>query len=133
MRSGKGFEMDRAMAEQLASEAHNEVIRGSAIADVVAERVRQYMHEGWTPEHDDQEHQNFELGKAAAAYLGHAVNKDATRKAHAARSFPPGIWPWHRDWWKPTTRRRDLVKAAALIIAEIERLDRAAAKSQPTL
>jgi hypothetical protein len=27
-------------------------------------------------------------------------------------------------WWKPKDRRRDLVRAAALIIAEIERLDR---------
>lgn len=32
----------------------------------------------------------------------------------------------HRQRWKPTTSRRDLVKAAALILAEIERLDRAA-------
>jgi hypothetical protein len=30
------------------------------------------------------------------------------------------------EWWKPTNRRRDLVKAGALILAEIERLDRAA-------
>jgi hypothetical protein len=35
-------------------------------------------------------------------------------------------WPWDLKWWKPTTPRRDLVKAAALIVAEIERLDRAA-------
>jgi hypothetical protein len=38
------------------------------------------------------------------------------------------IWPWDRKWWKPTDRRRDLVKAAALILAEIERLDRATIK-----
>jgi len=37
------------------------------------------------------------------------------------------VWTWERAWWKPTTRRRDLVKAGALILAEIERLDRAAA------
>ena len=29
--------------------------------------------------------------------------------------------------WQPTTSRRDLVKAGALVLAEIERLDRAAA------
>ncbi|MNC99215.1 hypothetical protein D3C83_174210 [compost metagenome] len=34
-------------------------------------------------------------------------------------------WPWEGCWWKPTGRRRDLVKAGALILAEIERLDRA--------
>lgn len=31
-----------------------------------------------------------------------------------------------RDWWKPKDRRRNLVKAGALIVAEIERLDRLA-------
>lgn len=31
-------------------------------------------------------------------------------------------------WWKPGAPRRMLIKAAALIVAEIERLDRAAAK-----
>ena len=35
------------------------------------------------------------------------------------------LWPWLSSWWKPSTNRRDLVKAGALILAEIERLDRA--------
>ncbi|MEB3421767.1 hypothetical protein VK682_24660 [Salipiger manganoxidans] len=39
------------------------------------------------------------------------------------------LWPWDRKWWKPTTPRRDLVKAGALIVAEIERLDRAALRA----
>jgi hypothetical protein len=38
------------------------------------------------------------------------------------RSQWPGGWDW--SWFKPTTPRRDLVKAGALIVAEIERLDR---------
>ena len=38
------------------------------------------------------------------------------------------VWPfqWDKKWLKSTSSRRDLVKAAALIVAEIERLDRAA-------
>jgi len=38
-----------------------------------------------------------------------------------------GCWPikWMAAWFKPTDPRRDLVKAGALCIAEIERLDRA--------
>ncbi|HCF3475434.1 TPA: hypothetical protein ACHSVP_002604 [Pseudomonas aeruginosa] len=36
-------------------------------------------------------------------------------------------WPWDEQWWKPSTARRDLVKACALALAEIERLDRATA------
>ena len=39
-------------------------------------------------------------------------------------------WPWDREWWKPTTQRRDLVKAGALILAEIERIDRASGKEK---
>jgi hypothetical protein len=39
-------------------------------------------------------------------------------------------WPssWSRTWWKPSGGRRDLVKACALMVAEIERRDRAQAK-----
>lgn len=42
------------------------------------------------------------------------------------RADVPELWPWPSEWWKPTDVRRDLVKAGALILAEIERLDRAA-------
>lgn len=83
-----------------------------AMEDVAAERRRQVYDEGWTPEHDDA-HSLGELAKAAASY---------------AAGSPAWTWPWDKKWWKPTDRRRDLVKAGALIVAEIERLDRAAAK-----
>lgn len=49
----------------------------------------------------------------------------AAKDGRTARAIPRQ-WPftWWLDWWKPTTYRRDLVKAGALILAEIERLDR---------
>ena len=36
------------------------------------------------------------------------------------------LWPWKEAWWKPTPedRIRELVKAGALIVAEIDRLRR---------
>ena len=37
----------------------------------------------------------------------------------------PFFWPWERDWWKPVDNRRDLVRAGALISAELDRMDRA--------
>lgn len=40
----------------------------------------------------------------------------------------PDLWPWERAAWKPKDARRDLVRAGALILAEIERLDRAQAR-----
>lgn len=92
-----------------------------AWVDVLAERERQISAEGWTPE-DDDAYQNEDLAKAAACY---AMPTQATGFV-AKREMPPAAWPWAAKWWKPTNRRRDLVKAAALILAEIERLDRAA-------
>lgn len=92
----------------------------SALADVVAERRRQIAVEGWTPEHDD-EHSNGEMALAAACYARHAI-------VPPALSDVPATWPWGASWWKPGDPRRMLVKAAALILAEIDRLDRAAAR-----
>lgn len=89
-----------------------------AARDVLAERQRQVMSEGWTPEHDD-EHDMGELAHAAAWY---SVDPNM-RNALDERGL--GFWPWAQEWWKPSTPRRDLVKAGALILAEIERIDRA--------
>ncbi|HCI6570179.1 TPA: ead/Ea22-like family protein [Klebsiella variicola subsp. variicola] len=88
----------------------------AAAADVLAERQRQVTAEGWTAERDDG-YQNSELADAAACYAIHAHNQGFST---------PAYWPWSQDWWKQTSPRRDLVKAGALILAEIERLDRAA-------
>jgi len=97
-----------------------------ALSDVIAERRRQVEAEGWTPEHDD-EHADGELARAAATYAAHTAFGDS-----ASRQFYGCLWPFG-DGFKPTTPRRDLVKAGALILAEIERLDRAeAAKTKPS-
>lgn len=94
-----------------------------AIADIITERHRQIAREGWTPEHDDQ-HEIGQLAIAAACYAGNAGGFDWIG------GWPGEVWPWASKWWKPSTPRRDLVKAAALIIAEIERLDRAEASDK---
>ncbi|HFH3647052.1 hypothetical protein LZL12_20850 [Pseudomonas aeruginosa] len=93
--------------------------------DVQAERKRQVEADGRTPPHDD-EHADGQMAQAAGCYALHAGG--------IGTDWPDGLqngsalfWPWDKDWWKPTTPRRDLVKACALALAEIERLDRAAA------
>lgn len=96
----------------------------SAALDVLAERRRQIEAEGWTPEHDDA-HKNGSLSRAGGFY---ALNAGAamwygTTDTTICDAAPDG-WPWAPEWWKPSEARRDLVKAAALILAEIERLDR---------
>ncbi|MGX8981755.1 hypothetical protein ACWWD0_14630 [Pseudomonas aeruginosa] len=91
--------------------------------DVLAERRRQVEAEGWTPEHDD-EHSHGQMARAAACYAlaGSSAPNDGT-----AALLVSLAWPWDQQWWKPTSARRDLVKACALALAEIERLDRATA------
>jgi hypothetical protein len=93
-----------------------------AAHDVLLERRRQIHVEGWTAEHDDMHYGEGELSDAAVAY--------ATDPYCCTKEIAPPSWPWTADWWKPSTARRDLVKAAALLIAEIDRLDRAAQKAQ---
>lgn len=78
---------------------------------IAAERRRQIEAEGWTKEHDEQ-HRNGELALAAAAY---AVPD------HLA-DIQMYLWPWGPEWYKPRDRLRNLVRAGALIAAEIDRL-----------
>ncbi|MBO4120244.1 hypothetical protein J5T34_05760 [Cupriavidus gilardii] len=93
----------------------------AAARDVLRERQRQITAEGWTPEHDDQ-HSPGTLAQAAACYIEWNGWEAKYQRAGAI----PVNWPWDPKWWKPSDDRRNLVKALALGLAEIERLDRAA-------
>ncbi|MFW6855952.1 hypothetical protein ACODYM_32135 [Burkholderia gladioli] len=99
-----------------------EAVLTAAARDVLVERARQVSVEGWTPEHDDQ-YTKGELALAASQYVLHVACPFQDGKV-------PAFWPWPAEWWKPTTPRRDLEKAGALIQAEIERLYRAEAREQ---
>lgn len=98
------------------------VDNSEALYDIAAERGRQILSEGFTSENDD-EYEQGELAQAAVCYAWVATQDKDFRKSFGS---PPTMWPvfWDNDWWKPTTPRRDLVKAGALIVAEIQRLDR---------
>lgn len=99
-----------------------------ALGAALAERVRQIEVEGWTTEHDDG-HTTGNLATAAGCYALVAGYPDASRVLFTGRNRdgeqrPWPNWPWNPKWWKPRSRRRDLVRAAAMILAEIERIDR---------
>ena len=110
------------------------------VALISEERDRQMAGEGWTVEHDD-EHVDGSLSQAAACYalpdsacqMGNryeTVDVSGGRgECPVWREVPhtvPKMWPksWSCQWWNPKSRIRDLVRAGALIAAEIDRLIR---------
>lgn len=117
------------------------------MSDVVAERIRQIKKEGYLDAHDDK-HDGGEIAIAATRYLAIAAEqifyaKKVRENKH--NMFPSPItleeivqsvdegdlldWPWEAASFKPSTDpRRNLVKAGAMILAEIDRLDRLAGK-----
>ena len=81
---------------------------------IIDERNRQVEKEGWTSEHDLQ-HEDGVLAGAAFSYLiGSAYEADN----------PPPSWPFEKEYWKPSPDDRvsELVKAGALIAAEIDNI-----------
>jgi len=95
---------------------------GSALGDVHLERLRQIDVENRSAVDDD----DYSLGQLAYAAAGYAQGSVPAQQVQGC--LRPSYWPWHPRWWKPGSPRRMLVKAAALILAEIERIDRAALK-----
>lgn len=109
--------------------ADADTISQNVIGDVIAERVRQMRVKGYTYEHDD-EHMNREIARGAATHVLHYVHRAVFAAASLAEyrmlAGAPKDCGWPDDWndFEPSTPRADLVRAAAMIIAEIERLDR---------
>lgn len=97
---------------------------GSAL--IARERERQVTKEGWTPEHDDA-HDRRELASAAYCYI-----KLGGGSSTEPPTAVPWEWPFEDEAWKPSKAAvRNLVKAGALIAAEIDRLNRATDKEKP--
>jgi hypothetical protein len=105
------------------NETGTKVLSGAEL--IAAERQRQMDVEGWTPEHDDR-HDDLELIAGADAYMvaaGARLVHDSPIELMA--EVPPPSWPWAASWWKPSDDPvRMLVKAGALIAAEIDRIQR---------
>lgn len=99
----------------------------TGITLIAEERERQQLVEGWGPYHDDQ-HKSGELVDAAEAYVHAASEQARGQSLEYLKTFVDAAvirWPWEDKWWKPSDDPvRNLVKAGALIAAEIDRLQR---------
>lgn len=100
--------------------------RMNGIELIAAERQRQIDKEGWTPDHDAQ-HEGGELALAAACYAtGEPIFVQRTYTIGGRIELPhfhfQNVWPFADHWWKPKDELRNLVRAGALIAAEVDRL-----------
>lgn len=101
------------------------------------ERARQIGIEGWTPQHDDR-HRDKSLALAAALYAS-PIPLQSVEITSDGAVHTKDPWPWRNLDVDPQSRsaatkgwdkrrkhdyRRRLIIAGALIVAEIERLDR---------
>ena len=88
---------------------------------IAAERKRQFDDEGWSPSHDAG-HVFSELNRAAQCYAEAAREVTCGTAMQLVKRIPDA-WPWEPCWWKPSDDPvRNLVKAGALLAAEIDRL-----------
>lgn len=100
------------------AEAWGPVVPSQGVALVARERLRQIEGEGHDPA-GDHVYVGNELAWAAYCYLERA----AQDRLPQGDSSVPHVWPLARSGWKPKESRvRNLVVAAALVVAEIDRL-----------
>lgn len=99
------------------------VLTGVALRSIISERVKQVDRHGRTIERDLETNAPHDLPLAAASYLNAAIDQ-LTGEINVSEA-DPATWPWDPEHWKPEDARTNLVKAAALIWAAIDRLDHA--------
>ncbi|HHE3631944.1 TPA: hypothetical protein ACPDW7_000999 [Pasteurella multocida] len=78
---------------------------------IANERLRQQSEKGFSLNSDTQ-YTNDELVRAAMCYL----------QAQSRHAIMPIFWPWGKKYWNPKDRKENLIRAGALIAAEIDRL-----------
>jgi hypothetical protein len=110
-------------ARMVAAPPAQAVDLGPGVKAIADERERQLQAEGFTRD-SDQQYRRGELAKAATAYVQlAAMDLEAGGRSHIAWHGPAAVWPWAPEWWKPVDARRDLVRAGALIAAQIDLID----------
>lgn len=86
------------------------------VLELVLKEREEQIAKGFDMKHDLQ-HDRGELALAASCYTLPEAFRDL-------RGFGPARWPFEPRSWKPSpeNRKQELVKAAALLLAELERL-----------
>lgn len=119
--AGKTAQICQHRTDRSEPQSHKGTKELNGVQLIAAERTRQVADEKYSADHDD-EHANNELLAAAVCYLDEAA------------AYPIGTdfadWPFEEGSFKSEAHDpvRNLVKAGALIAAEIDRMQRLIAK-----
>lgn len=117
---GRGIGDLLVAVEQFAERSFDALVSESARA-VLAERRRQ-IELGYNATEDDQ-NEDGQLARAGLCYVMTTLDMSISRAWT--------LWPWTSTQWKPSDdARRNLIKGLALILADLERRDRAAAHKE---
>jgi hypothetical protein len=120
---------ERAAVRECQAASHGAPLIGmdKVIADVKRKRQRQVVVHGWSRMHDDT-YTDGSLAIAAIPFIQAACNDKLKLTDEELQVF----WPWPGAFSAADARREHLINAAALLVAEIERLDRAAPATTTT-
>jgi len=87
------------------------------LQEVASERIEQVVIHQHTPEKDDK--QSSELLQAAQAYF--MLSLESTPYLETERAIAVSMWPFDKESFKPSTKIKNLTKAAALLLAHLEK------------
>lgn len=102
-------------------------VTNKAGRDVLAERERQIKELQYTPKHDAF-YEPGSLARAAGVYALRAFSDNAEAWDGGSVAFE-NFWPWREESYNPKSPRENLVRAAALLLAEIDKYDAAKRKA----
>jgi hypothetical protein len=102
-------------------------VREKVLREVLDERNRQINSKGYDEHHDNVYTQN-ELIRAADSYVSNVIQRGWVYNENNPEKYQkeevPEYFPFDDCFWKPENPRKDLVKAVAMLIAELERIER---------
>lgn len=99
-------------------------MKKTAIELIIEERERKADIYGYSDQYIAATFEDYGSGELAAAAACYAMRPEDRVSSQNTFVPTPDMFPWPDEYWKPTpeNRIRELVKAGAMIVDEINRL-----------